>query len=348
AELLPEFERTTGYRVEVTKSGEQVYDFARQGQADLVISHYGHAGVEAFMAEDLGLWPRPVFSNQAVLIGPSTDPAGIRGLTDAVEAFRRIARTNSRFLVNNAPTEKYLGQLLVEASGAQNASDWYTDSGVREQQAIQTADRMGAYVFWGIVPFLKFRESTQTRLEPMVVDDSVLQRLMVSIVVNPEKISGINTAGAIALQNYLAAPATQARVRAFRYPGLDYQIFWPAARDNSGAFLTAVEVARVLDAPLASAVVFDLTTVRAGERFTATFSGSNLAAETYFDVRFRGPGSSTDQVALNWQQGPSAVHPVPASSAAGVWTVTGIRAHRNAADHTGTFTSVSVTLTVLR
>ncbi|MBI3940596.1 MAG: hypothetical protein HY315_07150 [Acidobacteria bacterium] len=116
AGLLPDFERATGYRVDVQK-GEQVYDFARQGAADLVLSHYGHAAVDNFMSDGLGLWPRVVFANQAVIIGPSSDRAGIRGLDDAVEAFRRIAQTQSRFVVNNAATEKYLAQVLWEGAG---------------------------------------------------------------------------------------------------------------------------------------------------------------------------------------------------------------------------------------
>ena len=49
-DILPEFERQTGLRVEVY-SGEDVYVRARNGQADLVISHYGHADVEGFMAD---------------------------------------------------------------------------------------------------------------------------------------------------------------------------------------------------------------------------------------------------------------------------------------------------------
>ena len=109
ASLLPDFEKTTGYRVDVDKKGDLVYDMARQGAADLVLSHYGHAGMDDFMADGLGLWPRAVFANQSVLLGPSTDPAGVRGMQDAVQAFRRIAETKSLFLVNNAATEKYLG-----------------------------------------------------------------------------------------------------------------------------------------------------------------------------------------------------------------------------------------------
>ena len=86
--ILPEFERQSGLRVEVY-SGEDLYDRARNGQADLAISHYGHRDAEAFITDGLGLWPRPVFANQNAIIGPSSDPAHIFGLADAVEGFRR-------------------------------------------------------------------------------------------------------------------------------------------------------------------------------------------------------------------------------------------------------------------
>ena len=69
-ELLPDFERESGYQVTVY-SGEDVHDVARAGQADLVISHYGHAGTEAFMNQGFGLWARAVFANQIAIMGPN-------------------------------------------------------------------------------------------------------------------------------------------------------------------------------------------------------------------------------------------------------------------------------------
>ena len=79
---------------------------------------------------------------------------------------------------------------------------------------------------------------------------------------------------------------------------------------------------------------------------TATFTGANLSAQTYFDVRFRRPGETSDEVAFNWQQGPSAVHAIPATSPTGVWRITGLRAHREANDHTAAFIPVSASLGV--
>lgn len=236
-ELLPDFEKQTGYPVAVD-SREDVYDVARKGQADLIISHYGHQGLESFIGEGLGLWPHPVFSNQAALLGPARDPAQIQGLSDAVEAFRRIATTRSPFLVNNGPAEKYLAEVLWEGAGRPERGEWYIDKGLREQPAIEEADRIGAYTLWGIVPFLKFSERSKPDLQALLCGDPLLQRLMVSVVVNPKKLSGINVEGAKALERFFIAPGTQARIRAFRYPSLGLQIWWPAGRNNGGAVLS--------------------------------------------------------------------------------------------------------------
>jgi hypothetical protein len=62
---------------------------------------------------------------------------------------------------------------------------------------------------------------------------------MVSVRVMPTHVSGVNMRGAMALQQYLLEPRTQARIRAYRYPGIDQQIWWPAGRDNVSALLPA-------------------------------------------------------------------------------------------------------------
>jgi ABC-type tungstate transport system permease subunit len=69
-------------------------------------------------------------------------------------------------------------------------------------------------------------------LEPLVFQDSIFQRIMVSVVVNPKKVKGVNANGAAAFQNFLIAPATQVRIREFRYPDFDSQAWWPSGRHN--------------------------------------------------------------------------------------------------------------------
>jgi WD40 repeat protein len=84
-----------------------------------------------------------------------------------------------------------------------------------------------------------------------------------------------------------------------------------------------------------------------GSSFTASFAGSNLTSETFFDVRFTEPGSSAPLVSMNWQAGLTSAHTVPVGTGLGVWTVTGVRPHRFEHQHTGDFFPVNAPITVL-
>jgi tungstate transport system substrate-binding protein len=231
--LLPDFEKQTGLRAEIVYTGNDPFAVARAGKADLVVSHYGHEGVEPFVTEGLGLWPHPVFANQMVLLGPPGDPAHVRGLSDATEAFRRIASSKSRFLANDSAGAKYLEEFLWTSAAVREKGDWYLDLKSQGPQAARDAADKGAYVLWGLPPFLRLNRQDPLALEPLVVHDPIFQRIMVAIVVNGKNVPGVNVDGAEAFQKFLIAPATQARVRAFRYPDFDQQAWWPAGRNNS-------------------------------------------------------------------------------------------------------------------
>lgn len=231
--LLPTFEKQSGRRGEIVYTGNDPFAVAREGKADLVISHYGHQGVEPFVTQGFGLWPHPVFANQMALLGPSSDPAKVRGLTDAAEALRRIAASKSTFLVNGSEGAKYLEQILWTTAGVREKGAWYLNSNVQGPQAAREAAQKGAYVIWGVPPFLRLKRQTPMDLEPLVTADAIFQRIMVAIIVNPAKVAGANADGARTFQDFLIAPATQAAVRAFRYPDLDQQVWWPAGRHNS-------------------------------------------------------------------------------------------------------------------
>src|SRR5207302_33310 len=85
--LLADFEKATGTKTELIVAAKDVYELARNSGCDMILSHYGHKQAEAFVQEGFGEWPRTVFSNQSAIVGPPSDPAGIRGMGDAYEAF---------------------------------------------------------------------------------------------------------------------------------------------------------------------------------------------------------------------------------------------------------------------
>ena len=98
--------------------------------------------------------------------------------------------------------------------------------------------------------------------------------------------------------------------------------------------------------PVVRAVRLNQMVVPARSSYSVDLSGSNLTPEMFFDVRFTSPESNELTVALNWQKGLAGNHEVPAGIASGSWTITGVRAHKIEANHTGIFFPVSATLTV--
>lgn len=223
-------------------SGKNIYDEARKGTVDMVISHYGKDGTEPFVLEGYGEWPRPVFANQACLIGPESDPANVRGMNDLVEAFRRIAESESPDIVNKSPATRYFTDLLWHAAGKPEKSDWYIVSQSENVSAVEQAKSAGGYVIYGTFPFLRYKEAAKLPMDVMVVGDPILQRIMVSVLIKPDKISGVNYKAAKAFQKFLLSPQAQAMVRAYRVEGSDAQLWWPAARHNNPKVLVEEEL----------------------------------------------------------------------------------------------------------
>ena len=240
-DLIADFTQRTGYRVDVY-AGEDLYSQARAGNADVVFSHFGHKDAEPFLSDGLGQWPHVVLANTIAFLVPPNDPARVRAAKDPVEAFQRIAQTKSPFIVNNIDGLQYLVNTLWNASGRPDKTGWYSDAGLQMEDAIREASGKAGYTLWGVSPFLEYQQpfnsgTTPANLQPVIFNDSLMQRIMVSIVVNPGKFPQANMKGALAFQDYLLNPETQARIRAFRFPGIDQPLFWPEGRSNSSIFL---------------------------------------------------------------------------------------------------------------
>lgn len=233
--LFPALFEGFATRVEVVARPD-VYDAARAGKVDLVVSHYGHHDCEQFVLDGLGEWPRTICSNQMALVGPPSDPAGVRGMTDAALAFAKIAAGKHPFVVNRLAGIHYLTEILWHAAGSPSRDGWMIDAGTEKEDAMELASKRGAYSLWGLTPFVRTRKQRTLRLEPLVLADPLLQRLMVAVVV---RAPNANQEGARALQAHLLEPATQARIRTTRYPTGDADaVYWvPAGRDNRTTML---------------------------------------------------------------------------------------------------------------
>ncbi|MPY89690.1 MAG: hypothetical protein GEU99_17430 [Luteitalea sp.] len=230
-DLVADFEEATGHRVDVTVGGIDIFDRARAGDADIVLAHLGFTELHEFVTEGSGRWPQLILSNTVVFLVPPGDPAGILAVDDPVEAFRLIADRRAPFVVNDLGETRYITDTLWNATGRPDKGEWFLDLGLIGADAVREAAQRGAYTLWGLHPFLMLQRQNPVDLEPLVINDSLMQRTIASVVV--QRAGGrLNIPGALALQRYLVDPSTQAHIRSFRLPEIDRPVFWPAANNN--------------------------------------------------------------------------------------------------------------------
>ncbi len=228
--LLPVFERQSGLQVKVIAVGSgQALAMGRRGDADVVLSHAPEA--ERLLV-DSGFFVRRrlVMHNDFLVVGPAGDSAGLRGMSDAAAAFRRIAEHHAAFVSrgDQSGTHQREQQLWKRAGIAQPAAGgWYVESGQGMGATLQLADEKRAYTLTDRATYLAWRDKLQ--LVPLVEGDSVLYNVYHVLELNPHNAARINLAGGAALAAFFVAPATQALIGEFGKARFGRSLFLPDA-----------------------------------------------------------------------------------------------------------------------
>src|ERR1017187_8619308 len=148
--LLPLFTKKTGITVKVVAQGTgQALDTGRRGDADAVFVH-AKSAEDKFLAEGQGVKRFPVMYNDFVLIGPKSDPAGIKGMKDVGQALKRIMAKQAAFISRGDRSGTHVAELaLWKASGIDIEKDkgaWYKSIGQGMGAALNTAGAGNGYV----------------------------------------------------------------------------------------------------------------------------------------------------------------------------------------------------------
>jgi tungstate transport system substrate-binding protein len=159
--LLAIFKRKTGIDVKVVAQGTgQALDTARRGDADVVFVH-AKSAEEKFLAEGFGVKRYPVMYNDFVLIGPKTDPAGVKGGEDIVAALKAIKDKAAPFISRGDRSGTHIAELaLWKAAGIDIGHDkgpWYKAIGQGMGAALNTAQASNAYVLADRGTWLAFK-----------------------------------------------------------------------------------------------------------------------------------------------------------------------------------------------
>src|SRR5512135_1280736 len=93
--ILPIFEKKTGIKVKVVARGTgAAIEMGRRGDADVAFVHAKEQELKA-VEEGFFVNRHDVMYNDFVIIGPAGDPAKIKGIKSAAEAFSKIAGASS-------------------------------------------------------------------------------------------------------------------------------------------------------------------------------------------------------------------------------------------------------------
>ena len=235
AHLLPAFKKATGIDVRVVAQGTgQALDMGRRGDADILFVH-DQAAEEKFVAEGWGLPRRPVMYNDFVLIGPASDPAGVKG-NDIVVALKKLTGSKATFVSRGDRSGTNAAELRDwNAAGIDNPaakvagqSFVYEACGCGMGPALNIASSTDAYLLADRGTWLSFKN--RGNLKVLVEGDKRLFNQYGVIVVNPAKYPHTKTALAQAFSDWVVSPAGQATIASYKIGG--EQLFFPNAQSH--------------------------------------------------------------------------------------------------------------------
>jgi tungstate transport system substrate-binding protein len=220
--LIPAFSAAhPGYNVKVIAVGSgEALALAERGDADVVISH-SPAAEQRFMAGGHGRTRTPIMANDFVLVGPSADPAGVRGQPVA-RALRAIARTGAPFVSRADDSGTHTRERsLWQVAGIDPAGAWFLEIGQGMGDALRVASERAGYTVSDRATFLALAHGLL--LEVLVEGDEGLRNVYSVITAS----RGRNHEGADALAGWLAGADGQRRIAAFGLEAFGRSLFEP-------------------------------------------------------------------------------------------------------------------------
>ncbi|MBR1234286.1 extracellular solute-binding protein [Bradyrhizobium sp. AUGA SZCCT0182] len=229
--LLPMFKARTGIDVKVVAQGTgQAIDTGRRGDADVLFVH-AKAAEEKFLSEGFGVKRYPVMYNDFVLVGPKSDPAGIKGSKDIVAAFKTLKDKGIDFISRGDKSGTHQAELnLWKVAGIDIATDkgpWYKEIGQGMGAALNTAAASNAYVLTDRATWLSFKNKGELVIE--VEGDKRLFNQYGVMLVNPAKHPNVKKDFGQQFIDWLVSSEGQKAIADFKING--EQLFYPNASD---------------------------------------------------------------------------------------------------------------------
>ena len=240
--LLPEFEKNTGIKVKVTAkgTGAAIRD-GMDGNVDIIFVH-AKAREQKFIEEGHGTKRYAVMHNDFVVAGPSVDPAGVRGMKDAIAALTKIAASGSPFISRGDDSGTHTKeQALWQSAGLlskktdisflhpDGIGKWYFSIGQGMGKTLTFADEKQGYTLADRGTYIKYKFGRVLPIDREVLceGDALLANPYGIIPVSPEKYPHVAYALAETFAEWLVSEQGQRLISSYKLLGR--QLFFPDA-----------------------------------------------------------------------------------------------------------------------
>jgi len=227
--LIPEFQKQTGYVVKTVAVGSgAALTMGEKGEADVLLVH-SPAAEKALVDKGFGTNYQLIMHNDFIIIGPASDPAGIKGTKSAVDAMKMISAKGSPFISrgDKSGTDTLEKGLWKTAGITNKVGATYQETGQGMGATLTVAEQKSAYTISDRATYLAQKKNLS--LVILVEGDKSLLNIYHVMTVNPEKWPKVNAAGGKAFADFMVAPATQQMIANFGVDKYGQPLFYADA-----------------------------------------------------------------------------------------------------------------------
>ncbi len=175
---------------------------------------------------------REVMYNDFVIIGPATDPAGVKGLS-VVQAMKAIAAKKAPFISrgdNSGTNKKEISLWKIADMPVPDKEAWYIQTGQGMIKSITVAEERDGYIMTDRGTYIKYSatKNGSPELKVLVEGDKTLFNQYSVLAVNPANCKNAKYELATKFSEWMASPKTQKEIVNFKLLGK--KLFIPNAK----------------------------------------------------------------------------------------------------------------------
>jgi tungstate transport system substrate-binding protein len=210
------FEKQQSARIDVIAVGSgKALKLGENGDVDVVLTHDPDAE-ERFVSAGHGVMRSKVMYNDFLIVGPASDPAGVKGVKNAADAVRRIAAARASFVSRGDESGTHVKEkTLWRAHGLTPQGEWYLSAGQGMGAVLRMAADKAAYTLTDRGTWLAMRAKLEG-LVPLFEGDAEMMNPYHVMIVNPAKHPHVNRQLAEAYLRYLTGAEGQKVIGDFK------------------------------------------------------------------------------------------------------------------------------------